>query len=107
MAAATSVFRKGLFEGKVAIVTGGGTGIGKSIASELLSLGSNVVIASRNEEKLRKAADELKSSWEPSNSSAIVKAITCNIRDEEQVLGSIKLQTYISEKCFTMCLKCN
>jgi peroxisomal trans-2-enoyl-CoA reductase len=79
-----SVFREGLFEGKVAIVTGGGTGIGKAIAAELLSLGSKVVIASRNEEKLNKTAVELGSCVKPS-SSAEVKVIPCNIRKEEQV----------------------
>ena len=35
----SSVFRPGLFRGKNAIVTGGGTGIGKAITSELLYLG--------------------------------------------------------------------
>ena len=35
-----SVFRKGLFAGKVALVTGGGTGIGKAISKELLHLGT-------------------------------------------------------------------
>lgn len=88
--AAASVFRKGLFEGKVAIVTGGGTGIGKAIAKELLCLGSKVVIAARNEERLHKAAKELTESIDKSeNSSAEVKVIPCNIRDEEQVCEKI------------------
>ena len=39
MAALSSIFRKGLFNGKVAIVTGGGTGIGQAIALELMYLG--------------------------------------------------------------------
>ena len=40
----SSIFRPGLFRGKNAIVTGGGTGIGKSITSELLYLGRYVFI---------------------------------------------------------------
>ena len=79
-----SVFRPGLFEGKVAIVTGGGTGIGKSIARELLYLGGKVVIASRKEERLIKTAQELTKVAERSR-SAEVKVIPCNIRDEAQV----------------------
>ena len=34
-----SIFKSGLFNGKVAIVTGGATGIGKAISQELITLG--------------------------------------------------------------------
>jgi hypothetical protein len=37
----TSVFRPGLFAGKSAIVTGGGSGIGKTITTELMFLGKS------------------------------------------------------------------
>ena len=84
MAALKSVFHPGLFEGKVAIVTGGGTGIGKAIARELLYLGSKVVIASRKEDRLQKTAQELMLVASTSK-SAEVKVIPCNIRDETQV----------------------
>lgn len=49
----------GLFLDRVAIVTGGGTGIGRVIATELAWLGATVVIASRNSDACRKAADEM------------------------------------------------
>ena len=73
-----SVFRSGLFASKVAIVTGGGTGIGKAITTELLTLGCKVVIASRNYEKLLAASESLKHLGD-------VKPIQCNIRKEEDV----------------------
>jgi len=52
---------KNLFDlkGKVSIVTGGGRGIGKFIATGLAEAGSNVVIASRKVEKCQKVAEEL------------------------------------------------
>ena len=43
-----SCFRNDLLVDKVALVTGGGTGIGQAVAYELASLGATVVIASRN-----------------------------------------------------------
>ena len=46
------MYEKNLLKGKVAIVTGGGTGIGKDIVIKLASLGSKIVIAGRREEKL-------------------------------------------------------
>jgi retinol dehydrogenase-12 len=46
--------------GKVAVVTGANTGIGKVTARELLKNGAKVYIACRNEEKANKAMDDLK-----------------------------------------------
>ncbi|XP_016122642.1 peroxisomal trans-2-enoyl-CoA reductase-like [Sinocyclocheilus grahami] len=82
--AASSVFKAGLFNYKVAIVTGGGTGIGKAITSELLQLGCSVVISSRKLERLESAAEELTQKIPPS-SLAKVTPIQCNIRNEEEV----------------------
>ncbi|XP_078535405.1 peroxisomal trans-2-enoyl-CoA reductase [Lissotriton helveticus] len=82
--AANSVFIPGLFNSRVAIVTGGGTGIGKAIAAELLTLGCKVVIASRKLDKLKEAAEELAGKIPPS-SPAVVTPLQCNIRKEEEV----------------------
>ncbi|OCT60942.1 hypothetical protein XELAEV_18046966mg [Xenopus laevis] len=87
--AAISVFSPGLFRNKVAIVTGGGTGIGKAIAAELLGLGCNVVIASRKLERLNEAAKDL-SSRIPASSPTPLTPIQCNIRKEEEVETLVK-----------------
>ncbi len=77
----TSVFRAGLFLGRVAVVTGGGTGIGKAIATELASLDCRVVIASRSFDKLCVTANEINDKFR----AKLVTPVKCNIRDEAEV----------------------
>ena len=49
------------FEGRVGIITGGGTGIGFGMARALTKLGATVVLVSRREEHLAPAAEQLRS----------------------------------------------
>jgi citronellol/citronellal dehydrogenase len=53
------VFREGLLAGRVAVVTGGGTNLGREAARELVACGARVVIAGRRAEVLEAAAAEL------------------------------------------------
>lgn len=53
------MLREGALKDKVAIVTGGGSGLGKAMAKYFLELGAHVVITSRNLEKLQATAKEL------------------------------------------------
>lgn len=54
-----SVFRDGLLAGRVVMVTGGGSGIGRCTAHELARLGAMVVLVGRNPEKLQATAIEI------------------------------------------------
>jgi citronellol/citronellal dehydrogenase len=56
---ATRVFAEGMLEGRVAIITGGGTNLGKAAAQELARCGASVVIAGRRDDVLQSAADEI------------------------------------------------
>ena len=74
-----SIYRPNLFAGKVALVTGGGTGIGLRIAREFGLLGAKVVVASRSMDKLNAGLKTLL------NDGADAIALECNIRDEESI----------------------
>ena len=79
-----SVFRPGLFDGQLAIVTGGGSGIGRCIAHELAALGATVVISGRKLPKL----EDVKAEIEEAGGTAHVAQ--CNIRSEEEVKAFFK-----------------
>ncbi len=66
-------------DGRVAIITGGGTGIGLAIAAEFAGLGARVVLASRSLEHLEPAAQALRAR------SAQVLAVPTDVRVPEQV----------------------
>jgi citronellol/citronellal dehydrogenase len=59
MGGPSKIFRTGLLAGQAAIVTGGGTNLGRQAAAQLLACGAQVVIAGRREEVLAAAAEEL------------------------------------------------
>jgi citronellol/citronellal dehydrogenase len=55
----SEIFAPGMLDGRVALVTGGGTGLGRATAAELIACGAEVVICGRREEVLLDAAGEL------------------------------------------------
>ncbi|MCB9729001.1 MAG: SDR family oxidoreductase [Deltaproteobacteria bacterium] len=75
----SSVFRDGLFAGEVALVTGGGTGIGRCIAHELAALGATVVVSGRRPEPLDAVVAEIH------EAGGRAAAQPMNIRDEVAV----------------------
>ena len=69
----------GTFTDQVVVVTGGGTGLGKAIASEFGRLGAKVAIASRKPDHLEAGLSAL------SDVGADVMAVACDIRDPDQI----------------------
>ena len=71
------IFQPGLLDGQVALVTGGGSGLGRATALELAALGARVVVCGRREEPLGETAAAAEGGG--------VEALVCDIREEEQV----------------------
>ncbi|MCL4744539.1 MAG: SDR family oxidoreductase [Burkholderiaceae bacterium] len=78
-----SVFRPGLFEGTTAVVTGGGSGIGRCTAHELASLGATVALIGRTARKLDAVVDEIAAS------GGRASAHPLDIRDEDAVRAGV------------------
>lgn len=79
----TSVFRPDLYAGSVAVVTGGGSGIGFGISQLLSSLGATVVIASRNADRLNAAAGKLR------EAGGIIHTMPLDVRDPDAVKSTM------------------
>lgn len=73
------MFEKGLLEQKTIIITGGGTGLGKSMAQRFGELGANLIITSRKQDVLDGTAVELR------ETGAQVLPIACDVRKPLEV----------------------
>jgi NAD(P)-dependent dehydrogenase (short-subunit alcohol dehydrogenase family) len=74
------MFRTDLLKGKRILVTGGGTGLGKSIGHRYLELGAQLIICGRRPEVLTAAADELRSA-----TGGSVSTVQCDVRSADDV----------------------
>lgn len=75
-----SPYRADLLAGKTALVTGGGTGMGKAFATAFAAHGADVMICSRKEEHLRPTAEEIEK-----RTGRRVRWQTCDVRQPDQV----------------------
>ncbi len=75
------MFAKELLRGKRALITGGGTGLGKAMAKRYLELGATVYICGRREEVLKATCAEL---------GGAVHGIRCDVRDVAAVEAMVE-----------------
>jgi NAD(P)-dependent dehydrogenase (short-subunit alcohol dehydrogenase family) len=80
---------KDTFAGRKGIVTGGGTGIGFAIASELARLGASVVLASRSREHLEPAAEKIRASAGRDDAASFVEIDVRNAESVEAIAAQI------------------
>ena len=73
------MFETGLLKGKSIIITGGGTGLGKSMATRFAELGADLVITSRRQNVIDETAEELR------QHGGQVLTVSCDVRDPDQV----------------------
>ena len=74
------MLRDDALSGKVIVVTGGGSGLGKAMTSYFMELGASVAITSRDIEKLKNTAKELET-----ETGGICLPLACDVRHYDQV----------------------
>ena len=79
-----SVFQPGLFQDRVYIITGGGSGIGRCTAHELASLGARVALVGRNPDKVARVREEIL------DDGGTASAHVCDIREEAAVQATVR-----------------
>ncbi len=79
------MLRDDALKGKTIVVTGGGSGLGKAMTTYFLELGANVVITSRNIEKLQNVKTELEA-----QTGGTVLPVQCDVRHYDQVEAMLK-----------------
>lgn len=79
-----TIFSERFLEGQVAVITGGGTGIGKEIATLFGQVGAKLVLAGRRVEVLEAAAAELTAQGRE------VLTVQTNVREAEQVQAMVE-----------------
>jgi NAD(P)-dependent dehydrogenase (short-subunit alcohol dehydrogenase family) len=77
-----SALPAGTYEGKVVLVTGGGTGLGKAIATEFARLGARIAIASRKPDHLEAGMAAM------AEVGATAMTVACDIRDPESIAAA-------------------
>ncbi len=87
------MFKNDLLKGKTILVTGGGSGLGRSMSKRFLTLGAKVAIASRRIEMLKEEALKLED-----ETGGKVYPAQLDIRDPEQVINMIdEVETNFAE----------
>ncbi len=80
------MFKDKVLRDKTIVVTGGGTGLGRAMATYYSKLGANIVIAGRRLDVLEKTAQEIEA-----ETKTPVLAVQCDVRDEENVKNLLQV----------------